>query len=321
MDTVLSYHMNPLTCGVARFNRAVSDQFDLPMISMFSPEGLAARRPMLSFKVSEMTDPDIERLGRIADDPSIWPHLRLFFHDYSGHQVESKLIHRAEKVYCGNEALYEEIRALTKNAVKAWCPGYLFETRVMDNGAEIKLYTFGMAHKLRADYYYRLKDLLDATGKTYRLYISAAIHEGTSLDDSFTAAYEELRSIFGDSVYFLGFISDASLYSFLKTCTYFAAFFRTGVRANNSSVSTAMQCGAVVLTNLDDDSPPDFAHMDSVIDIRQCTDGLPLDPEVLRRIGDKGRKVSERLGWDPLLDLFIKEEVTLQRSGRGVYRP
>jgi hypothetical protein len=184
---------------------------------------------------------------------------------------------------------------------------------VIDNGAEITLYTFGMAHKLRADYYYRLKELLDETGKTYRLYISAAIHEGTSLDDSFTSAYDELRSIFGDAVYFLGFISDASLYSFLKTCTFFAAFFGTGVRANNSSVSTAMQSGAVVLTNLDDASPEEFKHLETLVDIRQCGDGLPLDKAALQRIAAAGHAVSERLGWSPLVDLFEKEEGKLSR--------
>ncbi len=172
-----------------------------------------------------------------------------------------------------------------------------------------------MAHKLRTDHYGALRRLLEASGKSYIIYISAAIHEGTSLDDSFTGAYEELRTIFGDRVFFLGFISDAALSSFLDGSTYVAAFFENGVRANNTSVSTAMQCGAVVLTNLDDQSPSDFRHLESLVDIRQCTDGLPLDPAVLATIGENGRRAAARRGWTPLRDLFLREEAQLDGEG------
>lgn len=318
MDSVIGYHMNPLTCGVARFNRAVGDQLDLPVFSMFSEEGLAAQRPLLSFKASEMSDAALQRLGGLAERPEIWPHLRLFFHDFSATTVESKLIRRAEKVYCGNEILSDLIRPLHANVVEAWCPGYLFEKREFKD-ADIEIYTFGMAHKLRADYYRALRDLLERTGKSYIIYISAAIHEDTSLDDSFTSAYEELREIFGDKVFFVGFVSDAALHAFLKRCTFFAAFFQNGVRANNSSVSTAMQCGAVVLTNLDQGSPAEFRHLETLIDIRQCNGSLLLDEASLAKIAASGRAAADKLGWPPLLDLFAHEESLA--SDRGPREP
>jgi hypothetical protein len=263
-------------------------------------------------KLSEFEPDDAARLGEIASDPDIWPGLSLFFHDYSAAQTEARLLRRARRVYCANEALVRELSPLHHDVVQAWCPGYLFDERRFDADAEVKIYTFGMAHKLRVDYYYRLRDLLIASGKPYSIYISAAIHEGTSLDDSFTAAYEELSSIFGDRVYFLGFVSDTALYNFLVECTYFAAFFQSGVRANNTSVNTAMQCGAVVLTNLDEASPADFKHLESLVDIRQCSDALPLDKQQLARIGNRGREVVARLGWQPLVDLFKRYEADLK---------
>ena len=311
MDCVLGYHMNPLTCGVARFNRAIGDQLRMPVYSMFSAEGLRAERPLVSFKVSEMSPAAVDRLASIADDPRVWRNLRLFFHDYSATAVEDRLIRRSQKVYVGNEVLKAAINPIHDNVVQAWCPGYLFEHREFEPDAEITIYTFGMAHKLRADYFTALHQLLERSGKKYLIYISAAIHEDTSLDDSFTAAYERLRQIFGDRVFFLGFVSDAALHAFLKSCTYFAAFFQSGVRANNSSVSTALQCGAVVLTNLDEGSPEQFRHLESVIDIRQCRDGLPLDKALLKRIAANGQAAAEKLGWAPLLDLFAREEGTL----------
>jgi len=311
MDCILSYHMNPLTCGVARFNKALADKLSLPMMSLFSDEARRVRRPLLSLKLSEFTEPDAERLEAVVDDwdPAIEP--RLFLHDWTATPVEAKLLRRATTVYCGNEALVSELAPLHANVVEAWCPGHLFDAVPFPEDVDISVYTFGMAHKVRADYYYRLRDLLEATGKSYCLYISAAIHEGRSLDDSFTSAYEELKAIFGDRIFFLGFISDTGLYNYLIRCTYFAAFFGSGVRANNTSVNTAMQMGAVVLTNLDEHSPPDYRHLESLVDIRQCEDGLPQDREVLARVAERGKAVAAVHGWDPLLELFRAREAEL----------
>ena len=50
---------------------------------------------------------------------------------------------------------------------------------------ELSVFTFGMAHKIRVPLYRRLRDLLDATGKTYSVYVSTALHENTSFDGSF----------------------------------------------------------------------------------------------------------------------------------------
>jgi len=69
-----------------------------------------------------------------------------------------------------------------------------------------------------------------------------------------------------------------------------------------------------VLTNLDENSPSEFRHLESVVDIRQCTGGLPLDPAVLDKVAANGRTVAEKLGWPPLLELFMREESTVHRK-------
>ena len=46
----------------------------------------------------------------------------------------------------------------------------------------MKVFTFGMAHKIRVPLYRRLRDLLEATGKSYSVYVSTALHENTSFD-------------------------------------------------------------------------------------------------------------------------------------------
>ena len=171
----------------------------------------------------------------------------------------------------------------------------------MRTQSELSVYTFGMSHKLRAEPYVQLQRLLEASGREYIVYVSTAIHEGRTLDHSFTDSVARLEEIFGDHVVFLGFVSDRVLHHYLTNVTIFAAFFEGGVRANNTSVNTAMRHGAVVLTNLDEYSPPEYVHGVSVLDVGRCaSDGLPLEPAALRAIGEAGVSVAEIYGWDAL---------------------
>jgi hypothetical protein len=130
--------------------------------------------------------------------------------------------------------------------------------------------------------------------------VSTALHENTSFDDSFIVRFEELQAIFGEHVYFMGYLSDTAVYNHIVDCTYLAAFFEKGLRANNTSVNAAMECGCAVITNLDEHSPKGLAHMKNVIDINQC-DRLP-DFEQAERIGRAAREIAHTdYGWDQLV--------------------
>ena len=121
-------------------------------------------------------------------------------------------------------------------------PGHLVDAKPFVT-TELSVFTFGMAHKVRGEYYHKLDCLLNA-GKSYCLYLSTALHEGISIETAFDAAVKNIREAFPGPVYFLGFLSDAAVLHYLRTTTYFAAFFPKGVRANNTSVHSAMTAGA-----------------------------------------------------------------------------
>ena len=90
-----------------------------------------------------------------------------------------------------------------------------------------------------------------------------------------------------------------------------AAFFDPGVRANTTSVNAAMQCGSVVITNLDHYSPSSFLYLDNVLDIRQCS-ALSTDRHLLSRICAKARATAAHtLGWDGLIARLTREEMTI----------
>ena len=73
------------------------------------------------------------------------------------------------------------------------------------------------------------------------------------------------------------------------------------MRANNTTVAAAMETGAVVITNLDAHSPPEYVHLENVIDIEQC-DELPTDAQRPRRAPRAGPETAAARGWDELVE-------------------
>jgi hypothetical protein len=63
----------------------------------------------------------------------------------------------------------------------------------------------------------------------------------------------------------------------------------------------------VVITNLDEHSPPELRHLHNIVDINR-SDVLPTDPDELHAIGIEGKKLGVgRLGWDALVARFLSE--------------
>ena len=306
MDCILGYHLNPLACGIAKFNLALANQLGVPVLSLFDPSASSARRPLLSIKLSEFTYNHGRDLERFLDERPATQSLRLFLHAYDETDLEKRMIAQAEIVYAGNAELAARLRSVRPDVVEAWCPGILIDAEPFVK-TELSVFTFGMAHKVRGEYYRKLDELLKRTGKSYSLYLSTALHEGMSIETAFDAAVKNIRDAFSGPVYFLGFLSDAAVLHYLQTTTYFAAFFPHGVRANNTSVNSAMNAGAVVVTNLDDGSPSGYRHMHSVIDVTTCSE-LPTDGEVLRGIGRNATAEAKLLSWDALAERLVSSD-------------
>lgn len=295
IDAVVSHHMNPFRSGVARFNELLAEHLGVPFASLYDADGF--RSPLLSFKCTELSDDDSALVD--AALPAFDAH-EIFLHEWSGGDLEQRLVAGARRVLCGNRAIAAEAEAagLDGEVETLWTPGLIVEERSIAP-TEVSVFTFGMAHKLRADQYRRLHGLLEASGRSYAVHVSAANHETATMRDA-ELVFAEMATIFPERMYFLGNLSDLAVVQELRRCTFFTAFFEGGVRANNTSVASAMERGAVVITNLDDRSPEELRHMDNVIDIGQ-TDALPFDPLVLGRISVRAMETRRELGWDALV--------------------
>jgi hypothetical protein len=297
IDCIAGYHLNPWTCGIAKFNAILAKELDVPVVGLASPELRNYARPLLSIKMSEFTPADAAALEAWVD--ANVGRFDLFLHAFDGTPMEQRLLTAAAHVYCGNRELSSQLAPARPDIVELFCPGTLLNSQRFQ-ATDVKVFTFGMAHKIRVPLYRRLRDLLDATGKSYSVYVSTALHENTSFDGSFVVRFEELQSIFNGQVYFMGYLSDTAVYNHLMDCTFLAAFFEKGLRANNTTVNAAMECGCAVITNLDEHSPAGLTHMRSVIDINLC-DRLP-DLDHAQRIGRTARDIAHgQYGWDRLV--------------------
>lgn len=296
-DGILSYHLSPMTCGVAKFNLVLARHLGVPLIGLFDRRGADLRCPLLSIKPSELLAEDLARLEEALGH---WPPggYHLFLHDFGDSALEHRLARDAALVYCANSELRLRLAGLRPDAVELWCPGTLLEAEPL-TPTELSVFSFGMSHKVRLDHYRRLDRLLERTGRSSSLLLSTALHDHRSFDEAFSGLLAGLRGVFGSRLYFLGFLSDRVIHHHLTSTTYFAAFFEAGVRANNTSVHAAMQCGAAVITNLDAHSPAEFVHGETVIDIRQSED-LPSGQE-LADIRRRGLELSRSYGWESLL--------------------
>jgi hypothetical protein len=297
IDCIAGYHLNPWTCGIAKFNAILARYLDVPVVGVGSTELTGYQRPLLSLKISEFSGHDAQVLGEWLEAHA--GRFELFLHAFDGTALEHRLMSAAARVYCGNRELSHDLSPLRPDIVELFCPGTLLNPQRFER-TELSVFTFGMAHKIRVPLYRRLRDLLEATGKTYSVYVSTALHENTSFDGSFVVRFEELQSIFNGQVYFMGYLSDTAVFNQLVDCTFLAAFFEKGLRANNTTVNAAMECGCAVITNLDEHSPKGLVHMKNVIDINVC-DRLP-DCAQAEKIGRAAREIAHAdYGWEQLV--------------------
>ena len=94
IDCIAGYHLNPWTCGIAKFNTILSGHLELPVIGIRAHELDGYRRPLLSIKLSEFTPAD-------ATDLDLWGQahagqFELFLHAFDGSPIEQ--VTRIERI-------------------------------------------------------------------------------------------------------------------------------------------------------------------------------------------------------------------------------
>ena len=224
IDAVLSYHLNPYTCGVAKFNQQLAQRLGVPCL----PLDARCSSALVSMKVGE--------INPAATMPLVRPY-DLLLHDRilpRGHH----LIKSARRVWYADEL---------------GCPSTI---QGKPTRGSYRVLTFGMAHKLVLSHFERLKVQLDAEHPDYTISLSTAVHEGSPWDQAFQESIDAMRTLFGDHLRVLGFLADDALAKELQECNAVAAYFTPALRANNTSAWAALEAGKHLYTNTDEHSPP-----------------------------------------------------------------
>lgn len=235
-SSVVGYHMNPLTCGVAKFNSELAKRLGVPFGSWRSWGENWGDFPLFSLKASEM--PAVDFLSFVARVDGAYG---VFWHDDGDIAVSD----------CAAVVMYADP---SLGSPGLWCPSLLTPTKPRT----VRLFSFGMAHKLQTAHYKRVQELLYRSLTPFHLRVSVGLHEGTSLD-GVEQHFDALRDILGpENVTILGCLSDDAVAEELHDANYVLAFFEKGVRANNTTVHAALDAGCSVITNVDAHTPVDL---------------------------------------------------------------
>ena len=289
-DAVWSFHLNPMTCGVARFNQQLAQKLDVPCEAIQAHD---RAYPLISVKPSEM--PGVRG----------WPYTHmdydLFLHDFNpdcSRDVTWAVY--AKTVYAANEVIALDVEDAANRKVKvAWCPSLVQGQR---SRGLFRVVLFGMGHKRQPERLKKLKRLLDAMRIDYTVEVSTGIHEGTPWDHAWQEAQSVLSGIFGSKLRLLGYLADDALVDVMAKAHLAALFYDDGVRANNTTIWAALDAGVPVLTNLDAGSPLELEHGKTVLDLAQTR---TLSNQPLDLIGEAGRRAARGRSWARLLSVLV----------------
>lgn len=304
---IVTSHTSAQLSGVAKFNAQLARRFGVPCVGIAEAASLvrAGDRVLLSVKLADMSDADaiaIATLHRTMKERGVT--FDLFFHTYDALAMEQVLVSDADTLFCANSEIHQALEQAGRPRALVWCP-HLVDLEASVTRSELTIFSFGMAHKIQLAYYELLHSRLEELERPYSIWVSTAFHEKSGFGD-FDEASRQLRSVFGNRLQFLGFLSDDALNYFVDQVHLFVAFFAKGLRANNTSAYVPMERGCAILTNLDDHSPAWLSHDTNILDIHSLS-VASLEPANLRRIAAAAqRDVGQHAGW-PLLVSRLRE--------------
>ena len=151
-----SFHTNPYTCGVARFNVSLASALKSKVLSLAAASNSESGKILLSIKLQEIDDAGKVNLEKILSNSSLT--FDVFLHASDGSDLENQLLKRAQKVFAASAEIGKEIKSKRPDVVNLFAPGAPISA--VSKQTEVSLLTFGMAHKISATGYRKLAKIL-----------------------------------------------------------------------------------------------------------------------------------------------------------------
>jgi hypothetical protein len=269
---------------VARFNIALAESLDVPLVTLSDFLSKPISGALLSIKCEEIGEENSRELSLFLVSSS--EKFDVYLHGLDGSDAEQIVITQAARIFTAAMEMADAIRNSRNDVQSTFAPGANPSPAMKQ--VDCTLLTFGMAHKIRVAGYRKLGEILHGDSRTFRLEISTALHEGTTFSEDFFTVGREIREVFDGNVSFLGFLADEEVSNRMRAADALVAFFPHGVRENNTTVLSAMSHGCAVITNIDKYSPSWMIHGSSVFDIDKMTN-FPSDRE-LEEVGINARQ-------------------------------
>jgi glycosyltransferase involved in cell wall biosynthesis len=252
---------------VARFNIALAESLDVPLVTLNDFLSKPISGALLSIKCEEIGEENSRELSRFLVSSS--EKFDVYLHGLDDSEAEQIVIAQAARIFTATMEIADAIRNSRNDVQSTFAPG-ANPSPVMKQ-VDCTLLTFGMAHKIRVAGYRKLGEILHGDSRTFRIEISTALHEGTTFSEDFFTVGKEIREVFDGNVSFLGFLADEEVSNRMRAADALVAFFPHGVRENNTTVLSAMSHGCAVITNIDKYSPSWMIHGSSIFDIDKMT--------------------------------------------------
>jgi len=260
---IVTFHTNPYTCGVARFNIALAKSLEVPLVSLNNFLSKPISGALLSIKCEEIGEENSQELSQFLVSAN--EKFDVYLHGLDHSEAEQIVITQAARIFTATMEMADIIRKMRSDVQNTFAPGA--NPSPVPKQVDCTLLTFGMAHKIRVAGYRKLGEILHGDNRSFRLEISTALHEGTTFSEDFFTVGKEIREVFDGNVSFLGFLADEEVSNRMHAADALVAFFPQGARENNTTVLSAMSHGCAVITNLDKYSPSWMVHGSSVLDI------------------------------------------------------
>ena len=120
IDSVVSFHVNPYTCGVARFNKSLAEELGVPLVELSTYVASPMANALLSIKLVEIEPAVLADLARIVGKI---PTFDMFWHDLDESPLELELLTRARRNFTGNSEMATALGARGFASVPVFAPG------------------------------------------------------------------------------------------------------------------------------------------------------------------------------------------------------
>lgn len=289
---IITLHSNTHMCGVSKFNRILAKHLQTSLISLDSEPPAIKGSVVVSLSFAELDQVFEQRLEQVVEHRDFG----LIVHGLSAGEFQEMLLQRAAWILALNDEIYAILSSRNlRNLTLGWCPPTISKPEVASregtstSQSPNQLFMFGMSKKFQNSTLDRLEAVVSAERGRWKLVISAGLHENSSFDDAFFAKIDKLKARPFLQVFFAGFLSDEAVSEYLMSSRACVLAFQPAARANNSTLTSALDHGCQIITNIDQYTPRWMIDSNRVLDI-ETLDSIPAAP-----IGYEG--LPAQYGW------------------------